>query len=274
MSDIPTGEQPKPKGKALIKEISSDDVWQWLSAGWSDIKKAPVPSLFYGANLTLLSLAITLSVLISNSYFMLPLLLAGFLLVAPFFGIGPYSLSRRLERGEKPTLGDAVRAWTGNSTQLLNMGAVLVVCFLAWAMVGNLIFVLFQSGPTPSSWQGFVTMLLGTWSGAQLLAVGTYAGGVIAMAVFAISVISVPMLIDRKVGVFEAIKTSWSAVSSNPGPMLLWAAILVAIILAGFLTLYLGLIIGFPLAAHATWHAYRDLVVDSSDPDTSHAPGV
>ncbi|MCB1859601.1 MAG: DUF2189 domain-containing protein [Gammaproteobacteria bacterium] len=245
-----------------IREISTSNVWQWLSAGWSDIQKAPVASLLYGANLAVLSIAITFSVLISRSYYLLPLLLAGFLLVAPFFGIGPYSLSQRLERGEKrPGLRDAISAWTGNSVQLLNMGIVLVVCLLVWAMVANLVFVLFQPGPTPANWMGFVTMLLGTWGGVQLLVVGTYAGGIIALVVFAISAVSIPMLIDRQVGVFEAINTSWLAVRMNIAPMLLWAAILVAIILSGFLTLYLGLIIGFPLAAHATWHAYRDLVV-------------
>ena len=103
-------------------------------------------------------------------------------------------------------------------------------------------------------------MLIGSWDGAQLLIAGTYAGGMIALLVYAISAITVPMLVDRPVNVLQAINTSWNAVRGNMLPMLLWAAILISIVVSGFLTLYIGLIIGYPLAAHASWHAYRDLV--------------
>jgi uncharacterized membrane protein len=97
----------------------------------------------------------------------------------------------------------------------------------------------------------------------QLLVVGISSGAVIAFIIFSISAVSVPMILDRDSNVFDAIQTSWNAVRYNFLPMLLWAAILVVIILAGFVTFYVGLVIGFPLAAHATWHAYRDLVESS-----------
>jgi uncharacterized membrane protein len=245
---------------AKVREIGTENVWQWLSAGWQDILQAPIPSLFYGLSLALLSALVSVSIVFSGAYFLLPLLLAGFLLVAPLFGIGPYSVSRQLEQGETASINHSLQAFGRNPFPILSMGVILVLCFLAWAMVGNLIFVFFHQGMTPASWQGFVTMLFGTWEGAQLLVVGSYAGAVIALGVFSISAVSVPMLVDRPVTVFEAIQTSWAAVRHNPVPMLLWAAVLVSIVLFSFLTLYLGLIIGFPLAAHATWHAYRDLV--------------
>ena len=221
---------------------------------------APMQSLFYGISLALLSIVISVGVVVTDTYYTLPLLLAGFLLVAPFFGIGPYSVSQQLERGESPSIRSALLSCTGNSFHILNMGLVLMVCFLVWAMLALLIFIFFQQGVTPSSWQGFVSMLLGTWGGVQLLVVGTYVGGIIAFIVFTLSAVSIPMLMDRPVNIFQAIQTSWRAVWSNIGPMLLWAGVLASIISFGFLTLYIGLIIGFPLAAHATWHAYRDLV--------------
>ena len=247
---------------AQVREISTENVWQWLSAGWRDLIKAPVQSLFYGVSLAFLSSAISLAIFISGSYYMLPLLLAGFALLAPFLGIGPYSISRQIERGEDPSLKSAFLLFSRNTFHILNMGLVLLVCFLVWVMVANLIFIFFHQGLTPSSWQGFVSLLLGSWEGIQLLVVGTYVGGIIALLVFAISVITIPMLIDRSVNVFEAIQTSWVAVRCNIAPLLLWAVILASIISVGFLTLFIGLIVGFPLAAHATWHAYRDLVED------------
>jgi len=245
---------------ALIREISSENVWQWLSAGWRDLLKAPAQSLFYGATLAILSIAISVTVVLSGAYYLLPLLLAGFALVAPLLGIGPYSISQQLESGGRPTLKAAFVACFRNTFHIFNMGLVLLVCFLIWIMLANLIFILFQSGLTPSGWQGFISLLLGSWEGVQLLVVGTYIGGVIALFVFAISAISVPMLIDKQVSVVEAIQTSWMAVRRNIVPMLLWAVVLFSIISVGFLTLFVGLIIGFPLAGHATWHAYRDLV--------------
>jgi uncharacterized membrane protein len=245
---------------ARVREISTENVWQWLSAGWRDLVKAPVQSLFYGVSLSFLSIAISLGVIRSGSFYLLPLLLAGFALLAPFLGIGPYSISRQLEQGEEPSLKGAFLACFRNTFHILNMGLVLLLCFLIWVMIANLIFIFFQPGLTPSSWQGFISLMLGSWQGVQLLVIGTYAGGIIALLVFAVSAISIPMLIDRPVNVFQAIQTSWTAVRSNIAPMLLWAVVLVSIISVGFLTLFVGLVVGFPLAAHATWHAYRDLV--------------
>lgn len=249
-----------PDSGVRVRQVTTEHVWQWLSAGWRDILQAPMISLFYGTSLALVSGGLTLLVVVNGAYYMLPLLLAGFLLIAPLLGIGPYCVSQRLEQGEVPALQDAFRAFHRNATHILGMGVILMLSFLAWLMIANLILVLFHQGITPADWQGLVLMLFGSWEGAQLLVAGTYAGGMIALLVFAISAITVPMLVERPVNIFQAVKTSWDAVRANLLPMLLWAAVLVSIILASFLTLYAGLIIGFPLAAHATWHAYRDLV--------------
>ena len=248
------------KAVIRIREISTENVWQWLSRGWRDLVQAPAQSLFYGISLAVLSIVISLSVFLSGSYYLLPLLLAGFALIAPFLGIGPYTISQQIERGEVPSISAAFVACARNLFHILNMGLVLVVAFLVWVMLANLIFILFQQGLTPATWQGFVSSLLGSWKGIQLLVVGTYVGGIVALLVFALSVISIPILIDRQVNLFDAISTSWRSVKKNIAPMLLWAVLLASIISVGFLTLFLGLILGFPLAAHATWHAYRDLV--------------
>lgn len=245
---------------AQVREISTENVWQWLSAGWRDLVKAPGQSLFYGVTLAFSGIAISLGVFFSGSFYLLPLLLAGFALLAPFLGIGPYTISRQIEKGEDPNPKAALQMCSRNAFHILNMGLVLLVCFLVWAMVANFIFIFLHRGLTPSSWQGFISLLLGSWEGVQLLVVGTYAGGIIALLVFTISVVTVPMLIDRQVNVFDAINTSWVTVRYNVAPMLLWAVVLVSIVSVGFLTLFFGLIVGFPLAAHATWHAYRDLV--------------
>ena len=250
----------RPVTIAEVRDISTDHPWRWLSAGWQDIKAAPAQSLGYGLALAIISYLLTISVVASGMYFLFPQLLAGFFLVAPLLAIGLYAISRQLEAGEEASLGKAMKqVWT-NSFHTFNMGLVLIVSLIAWVTLAHLIVALTFTGITPATWQGFLTSLFGSWEGLQLLVVGISSGAVIAFIIFSISAVSVPMLLDRNSNVFDAIQTSWNAVRSNFLPMLLWAAILVAIIIAGFITLYVGLVILFPLAAHATWHAYRDLV--------------
>ena len=94
-------------------------------------------------------------------------------------------------------------------------------------------------------------------------------GGFLAAPVFASSVVAIPMLLDRKVSVLAAVLTSWRAVQSHPVPLALWAALLMLLTALGMLTALLGLVVVAPWLAHASWHAYRDLVDTSalSGPD-------
>ena len=99
-------------------------------------------------------------------------------------------------------------------------------------------------------------------SGLTFLAIFTLVGAVMAAIVFSISVVSIPMLLDRKIDFITAVLTSLSAVRANPAPMALWAALIATFTGIGLVTFYLGLVITLPLIGHATWHAYRDLVED------------
>ncbi|MEW8026634.1 MAG: DUF2189 domain-containing protein [Candidatus Thiodiazotropha sp.] len=249
-----------------INEIPTEQVWHWLVAAWNDIQQVPAQSLFFGACLTLLSIVISLGIILSGNYYLLLPLLAGFLLIAPFIGIGPYSISQQLEHDESSSLKVASLAWSQNSFQLFSMGLVLLVSFLVWFMLARLIFFSFYDGQIPSDWLGYITVVLGSWEGLQILAVGTFVGGMLAVLVFAFSAVSIPMLMDRPVSFISAMRTSWAAVRYNLVSMLLWGGMLVTIIYACFMTGFLGFIIGFPLAAHGTWHAYRDLVTVREHP--------
>ncbi|MCG7900566.1 MAG: DUF2189 domain-containing protein [Candidatus Thiodiazotropha weberae] len=250
----------RPVTIAQVRDIGTDHPWMWLSAGWQDIKAAPAQSLGYGLVLAIISYLITISVVSNGMFFLFPQLVAGFFLIAPLLAIGLYAISRQLEAGEEPSLRMAMKKVWKNSFHTFNMGLVLIVALIAWVTLAQLIVALTFTGITPATWQGFLTSLFGSWQGLQLLVVGVSCGAVIAFIIFSISVVSVPMMVDRDCNVFDAIQTSWNAVRYNFLAMFLWAAILVTIIIAGFVTLYAGLVFLFPLAAHATWHAYRDLV--------------
>ena len=91
-------------------------------------------------------------------------------------------------------------------------------------------------------------------------------GGVMAAPMFASSAVAMPLLLDRRVTLLQAVLISWQTVLANPVPMGLWAAIIMASTLLGLGSLMLGLVLVIPILGHASWHAYRALV------DTSGLP--
>lgn len=256
MSDaIPVFTTPSPR----IRLVPVDRPWLWLARGWADLVRTPRICLTYGGGLTAVSVILTLGLALADLYYLILPLAAGFMFVAPLLAVGVYEVSRRLERGEPTTLAEAAWAWRRNPLQIALVGFVLMLFHLAWVRVATLLFALFfpDSGST-------LPRLLETtlFSPASLpfLIVGTLIGAVLAVGVFAIAAISIPMLLDRDVGVITAIATSVTAVRLNWQAMTLWAGLIVVFTLLGIATLYLGLALALPLVGLATWHAYRDLV--------------
>lgn len=244
---------------ARVEDITTEQPWFWLAEGWRDLRQSPATSIGYGALFVIASYLITLGMVMSGTFYLIPALLGGFFLVAPALGLGLYEVSRRNERGEPANFMHALRAIGRHSFQVSTMGAALVVCYIGWFLVANLIFTLMSSGISPSL-DNAIPYLFSVQN-MPMLIVGTLVGAVFALVVFAFSAVSVPMLLDRDdVDVLSAMRISFEACRYNPLPMLLWAALIVLIVLGGFVTLYVGLAIGFPLLAHATWHAYRELI--------------
>ena len=263
----PFAASPPSMGPALpVRRIGVEQPWRWLAAGWRDFLAAPLVSLAYGALFVIGGIALTAALWSLDWLFLALPLGAGFLLVAPVLATGLYAVSRRLGEGGKPSFAEAVTAWRARPGSLAVTGLLLMLLFLVWIRLAFLIFALFF-GPQPPSWPLFVDAVFFSTSGIPFLVVGTLVGAVLAAIAFAISAISIPLLLDRDVGAFTAVATSIAAVALNWRVMGGWAALIALFGAAGIATFYLGLAVTLPLIGYATWHAYCDLVPASVAPE-------
>lgn len=180
---------------ADVRDITTEHPLCWLSAGWLDLRRAPAASIGYGVLFVIASYLVTLLVVLNQWFFLLLPLLGGFFLVAPALASGFYEISRRLERGEQPSLVHALTAVRRNPFHLTTLGAFLAVVLLAWILVANLIFAGLAAGITPSF--GNALGYLFSLQILPMLVVGTAVGTVFALVVFALSALSSPMLVDR-----------------------------------------------------------------------------
>jgi len=242
-----------------VNEVTLDHPWRWIEAGWSDFRRAPAVSLIYGMIFVFVSYMLVVWLYLSDRFFLVPPLIAGYFLVTPFLALGLYNVSRRLEQDKMPDIGESFTAWRVNSFNLFVMGLVLMLLLLFWMMAANLVFAFFYTGITPRL-DELVHVLFLSGESPLFLAMGLVSGSFFALAAFSISVVAVPMLVDREADVLEAVSTSLVAVRTNIRPLMLWALLIVMFVGLGLMTFFIGLALFMPLVGYASWHAYRDLV--------------
>lgn len=246
-----------------VRAVSLEAPWSWLAAGWRDFRRIPLISLSYGAVFVAVASVILLGLSRFGAQSLMIVLAAGFLLVAPMLAVGLYEASRRLEAGEPVTLRSVVLVTTESPGQLVFLGLLLGFLFLVWVDLAIFIFAMFWGPQSFPPLDAFIPTLLLTWHGVAMLVVGTGVGGVMAGLVFAISVVSIPLLMTRKVNAVTAMAASLQAVSVNGKPLALWAALIAGLTILGFVAGLVGLAVVFPLLAHASWHAFRDLMAEA-----------
>lgn len=244
-------------GLPEIRKVDSGRPVIWLQRGWADFKKALAPSLIYGGWAAAFGFALLM--VAWRSTYMVPALVGGFLLVAPFVAIVFYALSRQIEQGRPVDGAEAVFAWRRNAGSIALWGLALTLALILWERVAAILFALSYGGEVRNLETLLADVLL---SGRYVLLVLVYfaVGGLFALIVFAFGVVTAPMLLDRDVDVVTAALTSLRACLANPAAALVWAALIAVLTAIGFATLMIGMVIIFPLLGHASWHAYRDLV--------------
>ncbi len=256
-----------------VRTISPMRPFVWLGLAWQDMLRAGWISFFHG-----LVIALGGAVIIGiahQRFWLLAGALSGFMVIAPVLATSLYALSRALERQEKANLAVVLKTWLNWQGSHLNkfgndywcmvqFGALLALAATGWVLTSAALITLMAPVPiqSPLDFVQHVMLAPNSWLFELWLAMG----GIMAAPMFASSVVSMPLLLDRKVTLLQAVLTSWNVVLANPLPMAVWAALIMVLTLLGLGTLMFGLIAIIPLLGHASWHAYRELVDSASLP--------
>lgn len=259
----PTGRVAVADNVAMaVRRIGVGDLRDAVAKGWDDFKARP-------SHLVVLAVIYPLAGVflaqLTVSYDIFPLLfplMAGFALIGPFAALGLYEISRRREKGLDSSWLHAMNVRNSPAIgAILGLGSILLALFMAWLLAAYLLYAWTFDGIVPQSITGFLGQVLTTPHGWALIVIGNGVGLAFALAALTVSVVSFPLLLDRKVGLATAVRTSVAAVRASPATMLLWGLFIALALVAGSLPFFVGLTIVMPVLAHATWHLYRKVVV-------------
>ncbi len=234
----------------------------WLMKGWADLVHKPLPGLAHGLATAVFGALLVLGA--RDRFWLLAGAFSGFLLVAPLVATGLYAVSRAREKNQPAGLAVALGAWVPQDSRLVRFGLLLALAGTGWVLTSASLITAFAGAPVNSPADFLRVVVLSDSN--HVFEAWVVLGSVLAAPMFASSVVAIPMLLDRPHGVLTAVATSVGAALINPLAMALWATLILGLTLLGMATLMVGLVVVVPWLAHASWHAYRDLVV-STEPE-------
>lgn len=252
--------QAEAVDRSTVPEVSGvewSDLAVAMAAGWRDFRAAPLYGLAFALVYVLGGWLVVWAVTAKGQLWWTLPAAAGFPILGPFIACGFYEISRRLEAGEGldwPGIAGVILRQ--KDRQIPSIAAVIVIFFLFWNFLSHMIFALFLGHATLTNVTSSLTVFL-TPEGLAMLAVGTVVGAVFATVLYAISVISLPLLLDREVDFVTAMISSFALVRDNPVVMLGWGAFIAACLFLAMLPGFLGLLVVLPVLGHASWHLYR-----------------
>jgi len=264
----PPADAPAPALKRELRPVGLGDPFTWLVAGWRDLSAAPGISLFYGICFWLM--AVSLGAIFRGAPEYAMSFVSGCFLVGPFLALGLYEVSRRREQGLPQDLADTLTCWGGHLGSMGLLVLVMLLLELLWGRASLVVFAVFFDTGMPTT----ASVLQAVFNPHNWAFVAVYAvvGSFFAGLVYGTCVVSLPMILDQDTDAISAAIASLQAVTERTGPMLLWGALVVGIVLAALAVPWTaGIVLAGPWLGHATWHAYRGCF-DWQAPDDSAAP--
>ncbi len=261
VQDIQTQATPPLPPRLQVKVATWNDLAGAAGAGLRDLTARPALSLFFGLVYALIGGCLILGFAVLDQFWIVIAAGMGFPLVAPFLAAGLYEISRRLEKGEAFAAGDIfLVVFNQRRREFSWMAFVMLFVFWIWAYQARLLLAIFLQNHSILTLEKLVTVVFTTSDGMAFLATGSVVGAVIATILFSISVVSMPLLLEKEVDFITAMITSAKTVTQSPLVMLSWGAMVGALTLLSVAPAMAGVVVVFPVLGHISWHLYRRLV--------------
>ena len=254
----------KPLGVPEMGAVRVDMLGEALRRGWADMRQAPGYAVIFAGVYVVVGLILAWITLATGKSYWLIFAAVGFPLVGPFAAVGFYEVSHRLSE-ERALVASEIFAVIAHQRrrQLPSICAIIIMVFLFWFFLAHMIFALFLGLSTMTNVSSSLEVYF-TPEGLSMLAVGSGVGAVFALLLYSLTVVALPMLLDREVDFVTAMITSLHVVIGNPVPMLIWAALIAGLTFVAMLPAFLGLFFVLPLLGHATWHLYKLMCEDGA----------
>jgi uncharacterized membrane protein len=255
-------QQPARRGADVsVRQITDEDLKIALRQGLDDFLDLRGDLFFAGLIYTLIGVA---AVAMTTNMPLLPFfypVVAGVGLLGPLAAVGFYELAKRREAGQEVhwfNFLDVRKRQTVDDMGIV--AALLLVIFFAWLLAAGILYGLLFGWTTPQSIPDFLALVFTTPRGWALIAIGAAIGAIFGWVVLALSVVSLPMLVDRNVSASEAVSASWRAAHGNKRELIRWGMIVTALLVVGSIPLFVGLAFVLPWLGYSTWHLYTRLV--------------
>lgn len=250
-----------------VRTVTVADIASALRLGIGDFFRAPQYGLFFGGIFVLGGFVLLASVTVwDTSWAIVPLAIA-FPLLGPFIAVGLYEVSRRLSEGERLSWGGVLGVvFKQGERELIYSGFVMLFIFWIWAYQARILLAIFLGSASFSTFAGFFEVVTTTENGWTFLAVGSALGAILSLVLFSVTVVSVPLLLDRDIDFVSAMVTSVVVVRRSPGPMIAWGLVVTALMILALAPYFLGLLIILPILGHATWRLYERAIIRSPAP--------
>lgn len=259
MSDTPTHVPASPMPK--VKALTFEQLERAVSRGIADFAAKPLFGLSIGAACAFFGIAIVACIRWLGIPWMIYPFAIGFPLIGPFLAVGLYEVSRRLETGEPVTWSAVLgRMWAQRGRELSWMAFVVLFVMWVWVYQVRLLMALFLGFKSFSTLEAFLKVLTTTTEGWLFLGIGHVVGAALAMIMFSITVVSIPLLMERELDIVTAMITSVKTVLASPVTMIGWGITVTLLTIMASLPLFLGLVFVLPILGHTTWHIYRKTV--------------